>query len=78
MVLWRNFDDPSVFGELKENVSSLNCLNFVLEFNSSIAKCAVNLERADFNTTLSEEVSDAAQIVYLINHQDYKYVRRLR
>ena len=57
MVLWSNFDDLSVFEELKEYVSSLSCLNFVLEFNPSIAKCAVNLKRADFNETLSEEVS---------------------
>ena len=57
MVLWSNFDDLSVFEELKEYVSSLSCLNFVLEFNPSIAKCVVNLKRADFNETLSEEVS---------------------
>ena len=61
MVLWNDFDEPSVFEELKRHVSSLNCLNFALEFNPSTAKCAVNLGRADFNKTLSEEVSDTAK-----------------
>ena len=53
---FENFDDETVFAKLERNVQSIDSLNFVLDFKTSAAQCAFNLDVGEMKDVLSKEV----------------------
>jgi hypothetical protein len=54
---FRNIDDPDLFAECREQLVREGTKNFVVDFGSDDARCAIDLEDVDFSALMDVPVS---------------------
>lgn len=54
---FRDIDDPDSFAECRQHLMDERTQNFVVDFGNDDARCAINLEVADFSALMEATVS---------------------